>query len=269
MRDRANPIETKTFNQMKKVATIFCVLAFITSACGQPQHTKQDFVVEYNDNGENELLQDFYSNILWSKNPLPDSIGDRLPANAKDYFSGINFPYKLLENLCIDWFCEKEKFRIEDFYIFKTKNDKPTCEYVALTNTSPFIEIVAQHCVDMENWILLYVLNENYKIIDSELLLGPFVRIGYLEEERLFEYNNQSIQFIDATDTLRYFNRQYQIFKDYIFMLTDNSGKEVRDIGKRRVISLTVNEQGKITKHDSIIHKREYYDLYFENQNQQ
>ena len=211
-------------------------------------------------NKKDKLSQDSIYMILYGAYSLPDSIGNRLPANAKDYFLKVNFPYRLPKDLHIDYFCETEDFQIEDLFIFKTKNDHRTCEYIALIDTFPFIEIIARKCDEMENWIVLYVLNENYKIVASNLLLNTG---GEMDEPPL-KFDNKNIQFIDQTDTLTYSNRQYKIITDEIFEITDASGKSENDIGVRRLKLFTINEKGKIVEQrDSVIYKKEYYDLFW------
>jgi hypothetical protein len=209
-------------------------------------------------NQKNESSWDLINKVLYSSYTIPDSIGNHLPKNAKDYFLNVNLPYRFPEDLHIDYFCKKENFQIEDFFIFKTKNNHSTCEYIAIIDTVPFIEIIARQCVDMENWIGLYILSEDYKIIDFEFLM-----IASGSDLPELKFDNQSIQFLEGTDTLIYSSREYRIFTDEEFLITDDSGKSTKNIGLRRLKLFTINEKGEIIRRDSIIHKREYYDMYW------
>ncbi len=222
--------------------------------------------------GKEKLSQDSMYMILHGANSLPDSIGNRLPKNAKDYFSQINFPYKFPKDFSIDYYCKKEIFQIEDLFIFKTKNGYRTCEYIALIDTFSFVEIIAQNCNEMENWIALYVLNEDYKIIHSGLLLNVggeyMVKIDdkwtYMNEVSPLKFGNQNIKFSDLTDTLTYSNRQYRIYSDEVFEITYDSGKIEKDNGIRRLKMFTVDERGRVIKQcDSIVYKKEYYDMFW------
>lgn len=69
--------------------------------------TMKDSVGLEIENQKEELSQDSIYMILNGAYSLPDSIGDRLPANAKEYFLHINFPYRLPKDLRIDYFCKK------------------------------------------------------------------------------------------------------------------------------------------------------------------
>jgi len=227
--------------------------------------TAENIVVYNIDNEIDELAWwKFAVKILDDVYSLPDSIGYRLPASARDYFLNVDFPYSFPDFLHIDYFNKRKQFQIEDFFIFKAKNGFQTCEYIALISTQPFIEIVARQCVDMENWIKLYVLNENYEVVDFALLLIDF--LGAIDYVSL-KFDNQNIRFFDRIDSLIYSNREYKIFSDELFDITDKFGNIKRDIGIRRLNIFTVNDEGKIVAlRDSIIHKREYYDIYWEKQ---
>ena len=82
------------------------------------------------ENEKDKLSQDSVCMILYGAYSLPDSISNCLPANAKDYFLNVNFPYRFPKDLHIDYFCERKDFQIEDLFIFKTINNHMTCDYI-------------------------------------------------------------------------------------------------------------------------------------------
>ena len=45
-------------------------------------------------------------------------------------------------------------------------------EYIALIDTNKFSKIIVRQCIDMENWIILYTISGDYRIIDNELLMN-------------------------------------------------------------------------------------------------
>jgi hypothetical protein len=159
----------------------------------------------------------------------PDKFEKRLPDNALTYFESLDYPYYLLKTFTIDYSCKRKSFNLEDFFIFKKINNYSSCEYIALTDTSYFIEIVGQQCVDMENWISLYVFNKKYKIVDFELLI------------------------ISSCDSLVYSNRTYYAYRCERIVTTDSHGNEIEKIDSHKVKILKVAQNGKISSRDSLI----------------
>jgi len=81
----------------------------------------------------------------------------------------------------------------------------------------------------MENWMSLYVFNEDYKIIDFELLI------------------------ISSCDSLVFYNKTYYAYQCISTMTTDSLGNEIEKISSHKVKILKVLENGKISSRDSIM----------------
>jgi hypothetical protein len=204
------------------------------------------------------LSPDTLFKILYQEYNFPDSIYKNLPKNSTDFFATIDFPIKYPEKFSINYFCENERFRLEDFYVFKEINNINTCEYIALIDTTNFIELIARKCDEMENWISLYVLNKDYKVIDYKQLLNVGGEFDYSP----IDFNDNIIRYITTVDTLKYFNNEYRIFTKEIFEISDKNGNNTKDIGLLNLTLIEVNEIGQISWRDSLIFKSDYYDTF-------
>jgi len=169
----------------------------------------------------NALRYDYYK--------YPDNFAKKLPSNSYDYFSSLKYPYYLPSKLSITYFCKRLPFKVEDFFIFKKLNNRTACEYIALTDTTNYFQIIGQQCIDMENWISLYVFNKDYKIIDFDCLI------------------------ISSCDSIIYYDKTYYAFRCETQMTTDSLGNEIEKIKSHKVKIIKVLQNGKISSRDSLI----------------
>jgi len=235
--------------------------SFYSLLNGSIDSLKEISEIKFENNTENESFpQDSFYSLLNGSYNFPDTIINNIPINSSNYFSSINFPYYFPQNLRLDYFCKKIPFKLSDFYIFNKKNNSMACEYIALIDTSNFSKIIAEQCVDMENWVILYTISKDYRIIDKELLMV----VGGEVDDVALSFDNKTIEYSDYIDSLKFEDGIYTVSRSEIFTINQESGKSYEDIGYQTIKILKVNSNGIIIHSDSVSIKKDYISKYEE-----
>ncbi len=201
-----------------------------------------------------KLIKNSYYELISGSYDFGEDFKKKLPSNAKEYFVSLDFPYYLNKSLMLNYYSKRLPFKLEDFFIFNSLNSYSGCEYIALIDTSDFIEVIAQQCKDMEMWVSLYVFDNSYNILDSELLL---LSGGGLDEEPE-EYNNYKIEKLGDLDSLEYRHKRYIVKLNEVYIITDSLGNKKEEVGYQKNKVLTVSKKGRIQVKDSLMIKKEY-----------
>ncbi len=205
-----------------------------------------------------KLIEESYWDLLSGRYEFEEDYKEKLPNFSSDYFSNIDFPIYLKDSFSIDYYCDRLKFGFKDFYIFNKLNEYTICEYAALTDTSGFVQIIAQQCTEMEMWLKLFVIDSNYKITDSKLLM---LSGGGLDEDPE-QFGSIKVAKYSDFDTLTYYNRKYILKLNEVYSIFDSNGLESKEIGYRKIKILSVDNNGLIQQKDSLIEKKDYVKYY-------
>jgi hypothetical protein len=245
-------------------ASFFSILIFTSCQNNNKENpitVVNEIIVSHNEIKKNDnpiLSSDTIFKILYQEYNFPENIDEKITENPADFFDKIDFPFKYPKEFSIDYYCKKESFRLEDFYIFKKLNNVRTCEYISLIDTTNFIELIARKCDEMENWISLYVLNKDYKVIGYKQLLN----VGGDSDYSPIDFKDKIVKYTTTVDTLNYLNNEYRIYTNEIFEISDSKGNNTKNIGLLILKIIKVNDKGNITWKDSLIFKSEYYDTF-------
>lgn len=201
-----------------------------------------------------KLIEESYWDLLSGSYEFEEDYKAQIPNLPSDYFSNIDFPINQKDSFSIDYYCDRLKFGLKDFYIFNKLNDYTICEYVALTDTSGFVQIIAQQCTDMEMWLRLFVIDSDYKITDSELLM---LSGGGLDEDPE-QFGSIKVAKYSDFDTLTYYNGKYILKLNEVYSIFDSNGSESKEIGYRKIKILSIDNNGQIKHKDSLIEKKDY-----------
>ena len=201
-----------------------------------------------------KLIAESYWDLLSGRYEFEEDYRAKLPNLSSIYFASIEFPIYLKDSFSIDYYCDRLKFGFKDFYIFNKINEYTICEYAALTDTSGFVQIIAQQCTDMEMWLRLFVIDSKYKITDSELLM---LSGGGLDEDPE-QFGSIKVAKYSDFDTLTYYNRKYILKLNEVYSIFDSTGSESKEIGYRKIKILSVDNNGLIQQKDSLIEKKDY-----------
>jgi len=250
---------------------ILFILVLITSCQQINKKTEQNSNLLKNDsikifnNGLNsssdikDIPQDSMYALYQGSFRFTDKIKDNLTTNPFDYFKNINFLYFLVDSFIIEPSCKEIPFKLTDYYIFNKLNKSSGCAYIALVDTFKYIKIIGRQCVDMENWIVLYVFDNNYKIIKSELLVN--FGGGDVDDKPLV-YKGNIIKFIGCSDSLRYKKGIYKIYRSDWYSIKDSNGKKMDEIGHQSVKIMSINPDGVTEKYDSVTINKDFVGLY-------
>lgn len=201
-----------------------------------------------------KLIEESYWDLLSGRYEFDEDYKAKLPNLSSDYFTNLDFPIHLKDSFSIDYYCSRLKFGFKDFFVFNKLNEYSICEYAALTDTSGFVQIIAQQCTDMEMWLRLFVIDGNYKIIDSELLM---LSGGGLDEDPE-QFGLIKVAKYSDFDSLTYYKKKYILKLNEVYSLIDANGSESKEIGYRKIKILTVDNNGLIQQKDSLIEKKDY-----------
>lgn len=205
-----------------------------------------------------KLLQDSFYSLLNGKYNFSESTKSSIPSSSSEYFSSTKYPYYFPKTLIIDYFCPSKSFKLSDYYIFNRKNNSFSCEYIALIDTNNYSQVIAKQCVEMENWIVLYIISKDFKIIDKESLLNT----GGNVDDVALVYDNKKIEYEDFIDSLKYENGTYWVSRSELYSIEQETGNVSTEIGFQQVKVLQVNSNGEIIRSKKVTIEKEYIDKY-------